>query len=52
MDGDESDCAGLFKIDGYTLIKINLSYGKGGEVAMYVKNSIKFKRRQDLENPL
>ena len=30
VDGDESDYAGLFKIDGYTLMKRNRSYGKGG----------------------
>ena len=52
VDRDESGYAGLFKIDVYTLIKRNRSHGKGGRVAMYVKNSIKFKRRQDLENPL
>ena len=47
VSGDESD-AGLFKIDGYTMIKRNRSYDKGGGVAVYVKNSIKFKWRQDL----
>ena len=46
VDGDESDYAGLFKID--TLIKRNHSHGKGEGVAMYVENSIKFKQRQDL----
>ena len=50
-NGDEGDYAGLLKIDGYTLTKGDRSYGKGGEVATYVKSSIKFKRRQDLENP-
>ena len=52
VDRDESNYAGLFKIDGYTLIKRSRSHCKGGGVAMYAKNSIKFKRRQDLENPL
>ena len=52
IDGDKIDYAGLFNIDGYTLIKRNRSYGKGEGFAMYVKNSIKFKRRQDLENLL
>ena len=51
-NGDEGDYAGLLKIDGYTLTKGDRSYGKGGGVAVYVKRSIKFKRRQDLENPL
>ena len=38
--------------NGYTLIKRNPSHSKGGGVTMCVKNSIKFKRGQDLENPL
>ena len=42
----------MFKIDSYTLIKGNRSYGKRGGVEMHVKSSIKFKRTQDLENPL
>ena len=50
--GDESDHVDLFEIEGYTLIKIKLNHGKGGRVAMYVKNFLKFKRGQDLENPL
>ena len=48
VDGDQSNYAGMFKIDGYTLIKINRNLGKGGGVAMYVKISIKFNRIQDL----
>ena len=52
VDRDESDYAGLFKIDIHILIKRNCSYGKVGGVAMYVKISIKFKQRQDLANPL
>ena len=39
---------GLFELD--TLIKRNRS--KGGGVAMFVKNSVKFERRHDFENPL
>ena len=52
VDRDESDYAGFFKTDGYTLIKIIVAISKGGGVAMYVKSSIKFKWRQDLESPL
>ena len=48
VNGDESDSAGLFEIDGYSLMKRNRSYGKGGGIAICVKNSVKFKRRQDL----
>ena len=52
VDRDGSDYAGFFKTDGYTLIKIIVAISKGGGVAMYVKSSIKFKWRQDLESPL
>ena len=53
VEGDESSVnAGLFELEGYTLIKRNRSHGKGGGVAMFVKNFVKFKRRHDLENPL
>lgn len=52
VDRDESDYAGFFKIDGYKLIKIIVTISQGEGVAMYIKNSIKFKWRQDLESPL
>ena len=37
VNGDESDCAGLFKIDTYTLIKRNGSHGKKRELQCMLK---------------
>ena len=37
VDRDESDYAGFFKTDGYTLIKIIVAISKGGGVAIMLK---------------
>lgn len=39
----------LFNIEGYTFINRSRENGSGGGVVMYLKKSIIWKRRQDLE---
>ena len=50
VDGDASDNEELYVLPGYTLVKRNRKSGKGGGVAIFIKNSVNFKRRIDLEN--
>lgn len=42
--------ADIFKILGYNFLNRNRFTGKCGGVGMYVKNSVSFERREDLEN--
>ena len=48
-DSNFDDNKGLFQIPGYTFTYQNRSKGKGGGVAMYIKNGISWNRRFDLE---
>ena len=47
IDGDHNDNEALFAIPGYTLPTTN---HQGGGLAMFIKDSIKWERRHDLEN--
>ena len=49
-NSDFMDNESLYSLPGYTFINRNRKSGKGGGVAIYVKNGIKFKRREDMEN--
>ena len=40
----------LYKIPGYTYIKSNRKNGKGGGVAMYIKECLNWEHRKDLES--
>lgn len=40
----------LYYISGYTFVKRNRTKGKGGGVAMYLKNGLNWKRRKDLDH--
>ena len=40
------------ELDGYTFLNRNRAHGKGGGVAMYIKNNIAFQHRHDIENSL
>ena len=40
----------LYSIDGYELITLNRSEGKGGGVCIYIKEGINWERREDLES--
>ena len=46
----ESGCEERYALSSYALLTQNRNHGKGGGVAMYVKDGISFKRRSDLEN--
>ena len=41
----------FFNIEGYTFVNKPRALGLGGGVAVYLKESIKWKRRFDLEKP-
>jgi exonuclease III len=49
VEGSCDDIDNLYHIPGYDFIKRNRLTGKGGGVAMYIKDGIKWKRRADLE---
>ena len=40
----------LYKIDDFEFVHRNRKNGKGGGVGIYLRNSLKWNRRQDLEN--
>ena len=42
----------LYKIPGYTFINRNRRKGKSGGVGMYISDTLKWERRDDLEDPL
>ena len=46
----DTACISLYNIPGYTFIKRDRQQGKGGGVAMYIKEGINFERRFDLED--
>ena len=50
IDGDYNDNEPLFAMPGYTFLKRNRHTGKGGGLAMFIKDSIKWERHHDLEN--
>ena len=47
---ESNDYDDLYDVPGYVFIKRNRTCGKGGGVAIYIKDSIEFQRRFDLEN--
>ena len=50
VDDRYDDNEHLYKIPGYVFINRNRKHGLGGGVAMYIKESIDWVRRDDLEN--
>lgn len=50
IDGQYDDVGPLYQIPGYYFLKRNRQCGKGGGLAMFIKNEIKWERRHDLEN--
>ena len=46
----DTACISLYNIPGYTFIKRDRQQGKGGGVAMYIKEGINFERPFDLED--
>ncbi|MEM6812728.1 MAG: endonuclease/exonuclease/phosphatase family protein, partial [Pseudomonadota bacterium] len=41
---------GLYNIDGFEFVQRNRKNGKGGGVGIYLRNNLKWNRRQDLES--
>ena len=50
ISSGETGCEKLYALSGYVFLTQNRDHGKGGGVAMYVKDGILFKWRSDLEN--
>ncbi len=50
IDGEYDENEGLFQVPSYTFLKRNRQAGKGGELAMFIRDGIKWERRHDLEN--
>ena len=50
IDGEYDDNEGLFQVPSYTFLKRNRKAGKGGGLAMFISNGIKWERRRSLEN--
>ncbi len=50
IDGEYDDNEGLFQVPSYTFLKRYRQAGKGGELAMFIRDGIKWERRHDLEN--
>lgn len=49
-DADFNGNQGLYNIQGYEFVCRNRKVGKGGGVAFYIKNDIRWKRRYDIES--
>ena len=50
IQNSTDDTDSLYDIPNYTFIKRNRTAWKGGGVAIYIRNGLNWKRRQDLEN--
>ena len=48
VDGDKNDDDKLYELPGYRFKKRNQQNANGGDIVIYVKNGIPFKRRLDL----
>ena len=48
----EENLIDLCELDGYTFLNRNQAHGKGGGIAIYIKNNIAFQHRHDIEGSL